>query len=53
MAWQGWVLVVMLALSALANVTSVGQPRKPMEPSVAAAIVLINGALIYLVTEIA
>ena len=41
-----WALVVILALSAVATISQVGKPRKPITPGVAATAVLIDIGLI-------
>ncbi len=41
-----WTLVVILALSAVATISQVGKPRKPITPAVAATAVLIDLGLI-------
>lgn len=42
-----WTLVIILALSAVATISQVGKPRKPITPGVAATAVLIDIGLIF------
>lgn len=46
MTWMHWVIVGYLIIGAVATVALVGEPRKPIEPAVAATTVLLNGLLI-------
>lgn len=46
MNWFFWVLLGYFVVGGLASVLLIGEPRKPIEPGVAAATVVINALLI-------
>lgn len=52
MAWQQWVYLSFVILSALVSVSSVGRPRKPLQPGEAAIVLVIQGLLCLLVLSI-
>lgn len=46
MNWIDWILVGVLTLGALSTIAIIGRPREPLDPGVAAWLVLINVLLI-------
>lgn len=48
MNWLFWLLPALYTIGALATVASVGKPRKPITPGLAATVVATNGLLIGL-----
>ena len=49
MSWQQWVLVAWDALGALTTVSSIGKPRKPIDPDLAVVMIVVQVGLIALV----
>ena len=49
MTWPKIVLLAFYAAGILVTISTIGKPRKPMEPGAAAIAVLITGALAWLV----
>lgn len=48
MRWEAWVFVALYSLSLVVNITSIGKPRKPLEPSTVAGLTVISAVLIIL-----
>lgn len=46
-----WIVVGWLAFSVLMTVTMVGKPRQPLSGNIAAATIVITGALIFCVVR--
>ena len=44
-----WILLAYLALCVILNITQIGKPRKPLEPSTVAAATVITGVVAWLV----
>lgn len=49
MTWQQWTVCALLAWGSLLTIANIGKPRKPIDPSLAVAVLILNGALIALV----
>lgn len=41
-----WLIVGLLALGAVLSISSVGKPRKPLEPRIAATVAVVNALVI-------
>lgn len=44
-----WVLIALMALSAIGNILLIGEPREPITPKFAALSVVLNAALIAMI----
>lgn len=53
MTWYAWAIVAVYVAAALATVNSIGQPRRPMTPGIAAAVLLVNGLIVWGVVSLA
>lgn len=49
MTWQLWIVIAFIALNSFAVILSIGRPRVPITPGVAAYIIAINAATVALI----
>lgn len=49
MSWEKWVLIALSAWSVLMTISMIGKPRKPIDPSLAIAALVLQGAVVALV----
>ena len=52
MSWQQWLLVGFFAFAALANITTIGEPRKPTTPNSAVVALIAQALLIWALVSI-